>query len=210
MLEAKYSNFGNTAKFDKKKRQRHERIEDFMDMGEGYDQEDDFIDDSEAHEIFVPQQYDTWHGGFYVNQGLLRLKMADTGDEEVTMTAGTKMRNFGKAVSDSDVSNSDKSDDENSAQDQKDENKIKKTEKQKTDGQLATKRAGPGRPPKSGETKGTPAKLVKNCPEAKATPARTPKSPSKETKVQEQAAQLPEAALPEHIRLDLSRFIYNI
>lgn len=200
MLEAKYSNFGNTAKFDKKKRRRHERIEDFIDMGEGYDQEDDFIDDSEAHEIFVPQQYDTWHGGFYVNQGLLRLKMADTADEEVTMTAGTKMRNFGKAVSDSGESDSDKSDDEKSAPDRKDENKIKKIEKLKTDD---GKRAGPGRPPKNGDSKGTPAKLVKNGFEAKATPGRPPKSPSKtlpETKIQEQPAQLPEAELPEHIR----------
>lgn len=36
-FERKYGNFGNTAKFDKKKRRRHERLEDFMDMGEGYD-----------------------------------------------------------------------------------------------------------------------------------------------------------------------------
>ena len=34
-FESKYGNFGNTAKFDKNKRKRRERIEDLMDMGEG-------------------------------------------------------------------------------------------------------------------------------------------------------------------------------
>merc|ERR1711937_14069 len=81
-FERKYGNFGNTAKFDKKKRRRHERLEDFMDMGEGYDCEDDFIDDTGGKEIFAPQDYDTWHNGFYVNQGNLRFKMSDEEDSE--------------------------------------------------------------------------------------------------------------------------------
>ena len=34
----------------------------------GYDCNDAFIDDSDAHDVHVPQEYDTWHGGFYVNQ----------------------------------------------------------------------------------------------------------------------------------------------
>ena len=34
-FDKKYGNFGNTAKFDKNKRKRRERIEDLMDMGEG-------------------------------------------------------------------------------------------------------------------------------------------------------------------------------
>lgn len=100
-FEKKYGNFGNTAKFDKKKRRRHERIEDFMDMGEGYDAEDDFIDDADARDLFVPQEYDTWHGGFYVNQGRLRFKMSDETDEEVSLMTGTKKRNLGlKSISD--------------------------------------------------------------------------------------------------------------
>ena len=105
-FEKKYANFGNTAKFDKKKRRRHERIEDFMDMGEGYDAEDDFIDDSAARDIFVPQEYDTWHGGFYVNQGKLRFKMSDDAGEEVSLMTGTKKRNLGlQSISDEETSN---------------------------------------------------------------------------------------------------------
>lgn len=93
-FESKYGNFGNTAKFDKNKRKRRERIEDLMDMGEGYDANDEFIDDSDAHDVFVPQEYDTWHGGFYVNQGKLRFKMGDE-SEEVNLITGTKKRNLG-------------------------------------------------------------------------------------------------------------------
>ncbi|CAG5105337.1 Oidioi.mRNA.OKI2018_I69.chr1.g2040.t1.cds [Oikopleura dioica] len=203
MLEAKYSNFGNTASFDKKKRRRHERIEDFMDMGEGYDQDDDFIDDSEAHEIFVPQQYDTWHGGFYVNQGLLRLKMADTAEDEVTLTAGTKQRNFGKPVSESGESDSEKSDDESNSQgDGKDEvDKGKKEDEGPKRGRPPKSQEAKAKPVAEASTKGTPGRPPKN-PESKATPGRPPKSPSKtaEPKIAEPPVSLPDADLPENIR----------
>lgn len=202
MLEAKYSNFGNTASFDKKKRRRHERIEDFMDMGEGYDQDDDFIDDSEAHEIFVPQQYDTWHGGFYVNQGLLRLKMADTAEDEVSLTAGTKQRNFGKPVSESGESDSEKSDDENSPDANDEAEKGKKEEEGPKRGRPPKSQEAKAKPAAETSAKGTPGRPSKN-PDSKSTPGRPPKSPSKtasEPKITEPAVSLPESDLPENIR----------
>ena len=44
---------------------------------------------------YPTQDYDTWHGGFYVNQGKLRFKMSDEADEEVSLMMGTKKRNLG-------------------------------------------------------------------------------------------------------------------
>ena len=61
----------------------------------GYDANDDFIDDSEAHDVHVPQEYETWHGGFYVNQGKLRFKMGADSAEDVNLITGTKKRNLG-------------------------------------------------------------------------------------------------------------------
>ena len=64
-------------------------------LSSGYDANDDFIDDSEAHDVHVPQEYETWHGGFYVNQGKLRFKMGADSAEDVNLITGTKKRNLG-------------------------------------------------------------------------------------------------------------------
>ena len=93
----------------------------------GYDANDDFIDDSEAHDVFVPQEYDTWHGGFYVNQGKLRFKMGDE-SEEVNLITGTKKRNLGlKRLDEEDEHGDDDEDDEKENNDtQKVKPKIQK------------------------------------------------------------------------------------
>ena len=92
----------------------------------GYDANDDFIDDSEAHDVFVPQEYDTWHGGFYVNQGKLRFKMGDE-SEEVNLITGTKKRNLGlKRLDEEDEGDEDEDDEKENDETQKAKPKVQK------------------------------------------------------------------------------------
>lgn len=44
-----------------------------INKGEGYENEDDFIDDSEAYDEIIPPGMETQHGGFYINCGNLEL-----------------------------------------------------------------------------------------------------------------------------------------
>lgn len=54
-----------------KGKRRRLRVNDFIDLGEGYDSQDSFIDDSEAVELIVAPTLRTRHGGFFVNEGFL-------------------------------------------------------------------------------------------------------------------------------------------
>ncbi|KAF8359111.1 hypothetical protein PRIPAC_94106 [Pristionchus pacificus] len=65
-LEAKYPN--KKTKSGKKVKYNED---DFIQKSLGYDMEDEFIDDSEAHDELVPSTLDTKKGGFYVNKGVL-------------------------------------------------------------------------------------------------------------------------------------------
>lgn len=54
-----------------KKSNKKKKVDDFIDIGYGYDEDDTFIDNSEAYDEVVPSDWTTEHGGFYVNQGNL-------------------------------------------------------------------------------------------------------------------------------------------
>ncbi|XP_065811820.1 ubinuclein-1-like isoform X3 [Labrus bergylta] len=74
-LEEKYGN---------EPKQKKDRIQDLIDIGYGYDDEDSFIDNSEAYDEFVPASITTKFGGFYINSGMLQFRQAsDT--EDLTM-----------------------------------------------------------------------------------------------------------------------------
>ncbi|XP_042559754.1 ubinuclein-1-like [Clupea harengus] len=66
---------------------RKDRISDLVDIGDGYDDEDSFIDNSEAYDEFVPSSLTTEHGGFYINSGALQYRR--TSDGAVCVTSGS-------------------------------------------------------------------------------------------------------------------------
>ncbi len=76
-FEAKYG--GAKSKIKQKKKTR--KLDDYADLGYGYDSDDPFIDNSDVHDEIVPENLTTAHGGFYVNCGPLEFKARESADE---------------------------------------------------------------------------------------------------------------------------------
>ena len=72
---------------DIRKRKKARTVDDYADLGYGYDSNDPFIDNSEIHDEIVPQNMTTAHGGFYVNTGPLEFKARESADEDSDMEA---------------------------------------------------------------------------------------------------------------------------
>uniref|UniRef100_A0A182N453 Ubinuclein middle domain-containing protein n=1 Tax=Anopheles dirus TaxID=7168 RepID=A0A182N453_9DIPT len=70
-LERKYGSGSDYA--SKGKPARPAKL-DYCDRGAGYDEEDSFIDNSEAYDELIPQEIETVGGGFYINSGQLEFK----------------------------------------------------------------------------------------------------------------------------------------
>ncbi|XP_020289262.1 ubinuclein-1 isoform X2 [Pseudomyrmex gracilis] len=57
-------------------RKRH-KYEEYVDLGAGYDENDSFIDNTDAYDEIVPEEMTTAHGGFYINCGALEFRASD-------------------------------------------------------------------------------------------------------------------------------------
>ncbi|KAL7404781.1 hypothetical protein ABVT39_018923 [Epinephelus coioides] len=78
-------------KYGDKPKKKKDRIQDLIDIGYGYDEEDSFIDNSEAYDEFVPASITTKFGGFYINSGVLQFCQASE-TEDVTTEEPSKKR----------------------------------------------------------------------------------------------------------------------
>ncbi|XP_034043632.1 ubinuclein-1 [Thalassophryne amazonica] len=82
-MEKKYSKNPNKPK---------ERFQALVDYGYGYNQDDSFIDDSEAYDQYVPFAITTEEGGFYMNSGVLEFRDASDNEAEVEQPKPTQKR----------------------------------------------------------------------------------------------------------------------
>ncbi len=83
-FEAKYGGGGGE---DIRKKKKKRKIDDYADLGYGYDSNDSFIDNGDVHDEIVPENVTTALGGFYINAGALEYRVRESADEDSDVEA---------------------------------------------------------------------------------------------------------------------------
>lgn len=102
-------------------RKGRSKMDEFADIGAGYDETDSFIDNTHGYDEMIPPDRDTLHGGFYINCGDLEFKnlpknQLATSDGE----AGGNRRNKRRISSSSSEEDSSESSSESESAEEKD------------------------------------------------------------------------------------------
>lgn len=89
-------------KHSKTQSKRCDAIQDLVDLGDGYDETDPFVDNSEAYDELVPACLTTKLGGFYINSGVLDFRDVsdDSSDDFVNSPIKKKKKSKRVIVSD--------------------------------------------------------------------------------------------------------------
>ncbi|KAK7070973.1 hypothetical protein SK128_014893 [Halocaridina rubra] len=137
-MENKYGSYIPT----KKKKRRKEN--DFSTLGEGYDETDPFIDNSDAFDEVVPVHMETKHRGFYINSGELDFEEvpAESGDDDDSLPSENEIKKRKNRIeSDEDVESENVDEDSSKGDKVVHENGIIRPKKRKLDeGELLRKR----------------------------------------------------------------------
>jgi len=137
-LEKKYGNYGSAKKKKKRKKEN-----DFSTLGEGYDDTDPFIDNSDAIDEVIATNVETRHRGFYINSGELELdEVAELEEGEESEGEIVKKKKKSNRI-ESESEDYDDSGDEEQSKKRKNssENGIDKHKKRKLDeGEMLRKR----------------------------------------------------------------------
>lgn len=101
--------YGGASGYNSSKRIKPSNV-DYCDKGVGYDDNDSFIDNTEAYDEIIPEEIETVNGGFYINSGSLEFKNISNFERPEDALRMPKPKK--RIISSSSSSSSDISDDE--------------------------------------------------------------------------------------------------